>query len=133
MAAHRDLYSNISVQTSILPAADRTTTTTGTAVDTRDYDSVVVAIHYGTITDGTFTPSLQESDDNSTFTTVAAGDYQGTLTAGTSSADETVVRLGYIGNKRYVRPVLTASGTPSTGGEFSAVVILGHPHGAPVA
>lgn len=133
MAVSRDLYSNISVVSCITPDADRTASVNGSSVDTRGFESLAFAFHYGTITDGTFTPSLEESDDDSAWTAVAAADLQGTFTAGTSSADETVVRVGYTGDKRYVRPVVTASGSPATGGEFSAVGILGCPHGAPVA
>lgn len=78
----------------------------------------------GTITDGTHTPKVQESDDNSTFTDVASTDLAGTaLVAITANS---VQRISYVGNKRYIRVATTVSGT-TTGGMYTASVLRGYP------
>lgn len=129
--AYRDIKNNVAVAASVLPLL-RTATVEGSGVDLRGYDSAMVIVDAGTVTDGTFTPSLEESDDNSTFTTVAAADLEGSFTAVTSSADDGVQSVGYKGDARYVRAVLTASGSPSTGGTIGAVFALGHSSTKPV-
>lgn len=128
----RDMKSNVSPASSVLPLA-RTETVTGSSVDLRGFDSAMAVLDIGTITDGTFTPKLQESDDDSTFTDVGTDDLQGSFTAATSSADDGVQAVGYLGDARYIRVVYTVSDLPSTGGTVGAVVVRGNPHGAPVA
>lgn len=126
--AKRDLYNNIGVSASVVPAV-LTATGTGTGVDTRGFQSVTAVINTGAIVAaGLFTPKLQESDDNATFTDVAAGDLLGAFANLAASA---VQRVGYKGSKRYVRVVLTyVSGTSIAAG---AVIVLGHAELAPVA
>lgn len=128
---NRDLKSNVDAASGLSPAA-RTATGTGSGVDLRDYDSAMAVFAIGNWTDGTWTPSLQESDDDTTYAAVAAADLQGTFTAISGTAGEyTVQRVGYIGAKRYVRPML--SGTGTTGIDASAVIMRGHPRRAPLA
>lgn len=134
MSANKDLHNQLKVVQSITPDGDRTTTTTGDAIDTIGYEKLAVAFNYAVITDGTFTPSLTESDTfGSGYTTVDAADIEGTLTAGDSANDETTVTVSYLGSKRYVKAVITASGAPATGGKFSAVGILGGSYVEPVS
>ena len=116
------------VQNSLTPVA-RTATTNGSGVDLSGFHSATVAFVVGTITDGTHTPSVQESDDNSAFTAVAAADLIGTLAALASSTNQ---RVGYRGIKRYLRAVTTVSGA-TTGGVYAGVVIRGDARKAPVA
>lgn len=116
------------VITSLAPAA-RTATANGTGVDLQNFQSATVAFVVGTITDGTHTPTVQESDDNSTFDAVAAADLIGTLAA---LATNTNQRVGYKGSKRYVRAVSTVAGA-TTGGVYSAVVLRGDGRKQPVA
>ena len=75
-----DLKQTTDVKNSLAPAA-RTATANGTGVDLANFASAEVAFVVGTITDGTHTPSVQESDDDSTYTAVAAADLIGTLAA----------------------------------------------------
>src|SRR5690242_5947131 len=104
--ASKNLKRRISpVQT--LAAAARTASANGSGVDLAKYESAAVVFNVGTITDGTHTPKLQESDDNSTFSDVAAGDQSGTLAALASS---TLQSVGYVGRKRYIRAVVTVAG-----------------------
>jgi hypothetical protein len=120
----RDLEARIDAATSLTPAGNRTSSANGTGVDLQGYDGAVVVVSAGTITDGTHTPKVQESDDNSTFTDVASTDLAGTaLVAITANS---VQRISYVGNKRYIRVATTVSGT-TTGGMYTASVLRGYP------
>lgn len=122
----RDLKSYLSISKSLSPAA-RTASANGTGVDLRGFNSAIVVFEAGTITDGTHTPSIEESDDNSTFTAVSADETHGTLAA---LAANTPQRVGYIGSKRYIRGVITVAGA-TTGALTSCLVIAGNPAYAP--
>ena len=117
-----DLTNSI-VGISLIAGAAKTTTANGSGVDMIHSDfSFTLALISGTITDGTHTITVQESDDNSTFTTITAIDGNG-ITALTSSAGGSAVVLKrYIRSKRYVRAVTTVSGA-TTGGFYSAIVL----------
>ena len=128
----RDLKNNLDGANSIVPAS-YTATTNGSGVDLREYDGAMVVFQAGTADTGngdeTYAPGVEESDDNSNFSPVAASDLEGTPVNLTSNS---VQRIGYKGRKRYVRAALTLSGTtPSV--NASALVVRGLPHRAPVA
>lgn len=122
-----DLKTKLEGITSLAPAA-RTATANGTGVDLANKDGAMVVFQVGTITDGTHTPKLQDSADNSTFADVAAADQVGTLAALASNVNQ---RVSYIGTKRYIRAVSTVSGA-TTGGVYSALVVRGAPRKQPV-
>lgn len=124
---NRQLSSRISAAQSLTPAA-RTASATGTGVDLAGYHAVAIYIVAGTITDGTHTPVVQESDDNITFTNVAAEDLQGTLA---NIASNTVQEIGYIGSKRYIRVNVNVTGA-TTGGVYAAFVVRGRASSNPV-
>jgi hypothetical protein len=132
MAGLRDIASNLDPVVAIAPAANRTATTTGSTVDLRGYNSAMAVVHYGVITDGTWTASLEESDDDSTYTAVAAADLIGAFTTAGSATDLTTQKVGYRGDARYIRVVVTETTASSTGALFSAVVVKGHPNQAAV-
>lgn len=82
---------------------------------------------------------LQHSDDNSTFTAVAAADVVTTLPDGTEGAwasggivrslqaahaAKSVTKVSYIGNKRYIKPIFDYSGTHGTATPVASVAIL---------
>lgn len=125
--ANRQLSSRISVVQSLVPAA-RTANATGTGVDLAGYHTAAIYVVAGTITDGTHTPVVQESNDNVTFTDVAADKLQGALVAITSNS---VQEVGYIGSKRYIRVNATVTGA-TTGGVYAAFVVRGRASSRPV-
>lgn len=127
MGTQRDFHNEFASANSLTPAA-RTTTANGSGVDLAGYRAAAVVFIVGAITDGTHTPKVQESDDNSSFTDVGASDLSGTLAALTASTNQEV---SYIGTKRYIRAVSTITGSPSTGGVYAAVVVRGNPVTAP--
>lgn len=132
MAFQRDLKSNIDIQHSLAPAVS-SASRTGTGVDVLSYDGIVAAVHFGAWTDGTHTPKLQDSSDNTTFTDVASSNLQGAFTAvsGTAS-NNTTQRVGYIGGARYVRVFVTATGT-TTGAASAATIVRGFPSRQPLS
>jgi hypothetical protein len=109
----------------VLPKADRTTTTTSAAIDCTGKSQLIVFIHYGTITDGTFTPSITTSATSGGSYTADTTNVSGTLTAGTSEVDERIVVVTWNVDpaKPFAKVVLTATGSPSTGGEFGVIAI----------
>jgi len=127
----RDIKNNLDAVGSIDPASI-TASTNGSGVDLRDFDGAMVVFQAGTADTGsgneTYTPSLEESDDNSVYSAVAASDLEGALVNMTANS---VQRVGYKGAKRYVRAVMTLGGTtPSL--DASALVVRGLPHFSPL-
>lgn len=129
----RSLNKRVSVTPSLHPAARVNGTANGTGVDLRGYDAAMIAVAFGTYTDGTHTPTVQHSTDNATYTTVAASDLDGALTAVSGAGGANSVQtVGYLGQNRYVRVVMTVSGA-TTGALSNASVIAGAAHRMPVA
>lgn len=129
------LYNVALAKSTILPSGARTATTTGATVDRMTdrggFRSALVVVHTGTVTDGTHTVEVQDSPNGSDWTAVANEFLQGTEPALTSSNDERVHEIGYTGHQRYLRVVVTASGSPSTGGIYGATILLGWPRKMP--
>lgn len=126
--ASRDLKSIVDAAQSLAPKA-RIASESGAGVDLQGYASAMVVFECGAKTDGTHTPSVDESDDNSTFSPVGASDLLGSLAAMNAN---TVQRVGYIGSKRYIRAVMTVAGA-TTGALSSGIVARGHASQNPLA
>ncbi len=110
---------------SLAPAVRTNGTVNGSGVDLQGYEASFALVHFGAWTDGTHTPKLQESDDNSSFTDVAAGDQLGTFTAVASAPGaNTIQKVAYRGAKRYIRVVMTTSGA-TTGAASGASIVRG--------
>lgn len=127
-----DLKNNIGVVESIAPD-NRTASVNGTGVDIANFHSSLVVYHGGdgdfTTGDESYIPTVEESDDDSIYTTVVAADLIGTL----SDLRTTEVQsVGYKGIKRYLRAVLTLAGTTPII-DCSALVLRANPRKAPVA
>ena len=128
----RDLYNKIALAISLAVLA-RTASANGTGVDLQGHEGAVVEIITGTITDGTHTFEVQESDDNAAFTAVADADLLGAEPVITGVDDNVVRKIGYRGTKRYLRVIVTVTGAPATGGVYGANVIKGFPRHAPTS
>jgi hypothetical protein len=129
MASRTNINMELGFVQSLSPAARTNATHNGTGVDLAGYEGALVKFDVGAVTDGTHVPKIQESDDNSTFTDVAAADLHGTLG---NLASNTPQKQGYIGRKRYIRPVITTAGA-TTGAIAGATVVRGAPHQTPAA
>jgi hypothetical protein len=127
----RDLKSNIKRVPSLAPQS-LTAAANGTSIDRFGFESAAVSFNCGAIggTTPSYTLEVQESDDNTTFTAVADKDLQGAEPVITTT-NAGVFTIGYLGVKRYVRPVVkTVAGTSPTL-LIEASVILGHPRNRP--
>jgi hypothetical protein len=123
----KDLKNQLDAVNSIDPD-DYTATVNGMGIDLQGYESSAVVFSVGTVTDGTHTPKIQESNDNSIWNDVPIVDQEGMLSDLVSDTNQ---RVGYKGAKRYVRSVVTTSGA-TTGAQAASLVLRGIPHRAPV-
>lgn len=103
------------------------TTTNGTTVDlwqtaSEDWRTCLFLVIGGTITDGTYTLGVQESDDGSSWSAVTDTGYKqgpsSTVTATGGTAE-----IEYTGNRRYCRVTITSTAV-TTGGSISARALL---------
>jgi len=122
----RDLQSKVSATLSIASAAINATAT-GASADLQGFNSALVLLTPGINTDGTHTPKLQESVDDSAWTDVAAGDLVGAFAVITT---DTLQKVGYKGTQQYIRVVVTVSGA-TTGAVYGASILSGTPELSP--
>jgi hypothetical protein len=127
----RDMHNNISVLHAITPQAVGTSGIAGgklsSALDRRGFESVEFIYSSGasaSVAD-TITPVIYEGDTtNGSFTSVATADLLGTEAALTLTAAKSG-RVGYNGNKRYLKIRLYGTGTATA--VVAATAILGSP------
>ena len=138
-----DLHNNTRVVTAIVPAAiGANGTKTGLVVDRQGYGGVEWVISYGSVTTtgSVVTVVAFEGDVTGTLTSIADTALLGTealasLAAGARVAGtgkEVVKRLGYVGNKRYVRLNVVQTGVTSVG-VVGAAAVLHNPSVGPTA
>jgi hypothetical protein len=132
----RDLHNNIKVEVALDTAAiSSDTTTNGNIIDMQGFGSVEFVIQSGTLTDGTYTPLIEEGDVSnlSDASAVADSDLLGTEANASFAAtdDNAVNKVGYIGNKRYVRLSIISSGTTS-GGTVSGISVKSNASDLPI-
>lgn len=105
------------------------TTTSGSILDTQGYDLGVMFQYASPVyTDGTFTPTILESDDPAMAgsNTVAAdnliGTYAGAVVSAVTAALGTLPTIGVIGTKRYLQ-VQEVSTSVTTGARIVITAI----------
>ncbi len=123
-----DFYNNLANAVTTLAPAARTAGANGSTVDLQGYEGVLIQAVVGTITDGTHSLTVQESDDGTTWSNVAAANLQGSFA---NLATDTNQKVGYLGTKRYIRVDAAVSGA-TTGGIYAVIVVRGAPRKAPV-
>ena len=129
--AKRELKSTTSPVVALnTTAISSDTTTNGVIIDTAGYESILFVIQSGTITDGTYTPLIQEGDDSGLSDAASVVDADLTNTeasvAFAATDDNAVKSIAYVGDKRYVRLNIVSAST-SSGGTLSAVAVKGDP------
>ncbi len=128
----RDLKNNIDTAHTLEPAVRATGTSNGAGVDLSGYQAAAAVVYFGAYTNGTHTPSLEHSDDNSSFTAVSAAELEGAFSAISSGAGaNTQQRVGYKGAKRYLRVAMVVTGG-ATGAASAALILRGEPTAVPV-
>jgi hypothetical protein len=138
MKIGKDLHNNIKVVNVVTPAAVGTTGIAGgklsAAIDRKGYSSLEFTYHSGasaSVAD-TITPVVYEADTtNGSFTSVAAADLLGSETALTLTTGGVIKKVGYKGDKRYVKLRLYGTGTATA--IVAATAQLSTPESAPVA
>lgn len=138
MKISHDIHNNIKVVTAITPQAVGTTGIANgklsAAIDRKGYAAAEFSYHSGAsgaATD-TITPVMYESDTtDGSFTSVAAGSLLGSEAALTLTTAGLIGRVGYRGNKRYLKLRLYGTGTATA--IVAAQAILSTPEAAPVA
>lgn len=141
----RDSYNNLVPVQLLDPQAINDTDTKSKLLDTREHASALILVPCGTFTgadaDSYVNLILQESDTtaDSDFTAVATTDMIRAITTATAglfgvvnstSVDNALFKVGYIGAKRYIRVLLDF--TTGTGGVTAAnVAVLGVMTGPP--
>lgn len=120
MTINKDLHNQVSVGVAIaLTAVADGEDVVGSAIDRQGSEGLEIIFQVGAYTDGSVTPLIEESDNNSDYTAVADANLTNTeASAALSSAG--VSSIGYVGFKRYVRAtaVTAASSTLSVGASF---------------
>ncbi len=113
-----------SIHSEIMPvialASGTVAVTTNTAsIDTQGCEALEVLFQFGATVQAGTTIKLQDSDDNSTWGDASTSDdgtrNYGELITSSLPAVNTVLGIGYVGNKRYVRGVITTSGNTVVG------------------
>jgi hypothetical protein len=144
----KDLHSNIKLVQTLDPATvTGTSDVNGATVDRQGFDSVEHIVLFGESGDTLsgsvyFDVTIQESDDDSTWTDVttaadvvgATPDANGVWTTIDAAAeDDTLYRIGYVGGKRYSRLQVELTGTHTNGTPIAACAVLGHADQAPTS
>jgi len=128
----RDLYHNVLATQHLNPVVS-TTTKTSTTIDLQGYNAANVVFSIGQAGDTLsgsvyWTLKLQHSDDNSTYTDLAAGDLNSpslTVVVNSAALDETAYSFGYQGAKRYLKAVATPTGTHAVGTPIGVISLRG--------
>ena len=140
--ARRENLTEVEVRQLLAPAT-RTASANSASCDLKGVEAATFAVSYGAAGD-TLSASvkieakLQESDDGSTWADVSGSDLVGTTTNQFALADanadaNAVYVVGYRGTKRYVRVVVTYTGTHTNGTPCAAYAILSKQSKAPVS
>jgi glycerol kinase len=131
----QDLHNNIgfvqSIRSQVVTAA-----VNGSSADLQNFNSAEFMIDLGTFagTTPTATIKLQESEDNVTFTDISTEDILGgALPVIDTTNDESVHKRGYLGNKRYVRGIVSATTGTGPSLPMSITVVKGHARKYPIS
>ncbi len=135
----RDLYDNISVGQVVVPA-NATSTITSSAIDLQGFNSALVLFNIGAAGDTLsgskyWTLSLTEcATSGGTYTAVASTDTSEGINSITVALgqDQAAYKIGYIGSQRFIKAVVTPTGTMSTGTIIGIAALKGNPAYKPV-
>lgn len=135
----RDMMNNIHTAPAIAPVVVTDNTAQVSAIiDLRDYDACTFVITTGTLADAdaTFAVTMDHGNASnlSDAAAVAAADLVGTYAAAsfTFADDGETRKIGYVGNRRYVRLTITPSNNTGNA-PLAAIAVLGYPRIAATA
>lgn len=127
----RDIYSGQRVVQALAPGAYNDGQT-GETVDLQGFEGALVVVNVGTVSDGTHAFGLEEADADANGDPTDWGEVdEDDLLGGVGDLDDGgVYRVGYRGNKRFIRVVTESDGTD--GAVYGAVAVLGKARHQPV-
>lgn len=128
MSACCDLFNHIEQAAALdFGAISTNTTTNGNIIDTSNFNSITFLLVASAYTDGTYKITLTEGDDSglSDGATVSSDFTIGDVSTINVAAVDTPVRVGYTGNKRYVRMNVVSTAV-TTGATLGGIVVKGH-------
>ena len=109
--ATQDLRSRVTVSES-LTNISRSSTANGTSVDMSGFEGAMILYTIGLVVGTAATVVLEDSDDDSAFTAVAAAKQVTNLPATISTTEDVnIYSAQYFGNRRHLRVAITAVGT----------------------
>lgn len=121
MPTSRDLFNRSAVSTAFTTAViSSDTTTAGPGINVSDKSSLLFTFHAGVYTDGTYTPNIQDSDDNSTFADIDDDHLIGTEAAAALTTNG-VSSIGAHTFKKWVRARIVSAST-TTGATIGSVL-----------
>jgi len=137
----RDLINNIHLARALSPVAAGTDNTAYVSqiIDRRGYDGLSFAILIGANTDAdaTFTVLVEDGDAANLSDAAAVDDLQLVGTEALASFqyddDNEVRKIGYIGDKRYVRLTITPANNGAGNIFMAAIALLSNPSIVPTA
>ncbi len=136
----RDLHSNLKLVQAVKAQVVGDTDVQSAAIDLKGFNSAEILIDVGTAGDTLgatvkFDVIVTHSDDDSSYSAVAAGDILGNdapgsngeiLTIDADAEAALVYQFGYVGGKRYLKIEVESDGTHSTGTPFAVSVLKGN-------
>lgn len=135
----RTLYNHLLAKRTLSSATRANGTADGTSVNTVQfktwYSAGTALIQTATMTDGSHAVTIQDSTDGSSgWTAIPAARLQGANITLVAADDDTLYEQGFIVDaaRPHVRVSVTTSGA-TTGGVFSALLLLGEANNYPVA
>jgi hypothetical protein len=128
---HNDVLGAVALNTAAITSS---TTTAGNIIDMSGFEGLEFFIQSGARTDGTYTPLIEEGDEDDLGDAAAVADENllGTEAAAAVAAANTVKRIGYRGHKRYVRLSIVSTGVTS-GATVGATAVKARPLVKPTA
>lgn len=134
-----DLHNKLAIVRAISPVSvDDNTAQVGQIIDRQGFTALEFAIAIGAVADvdATFTVLVEDGDDEALADAAAVADEQLLGTEAEASFqfddDDATRKIGYVGNKRYVRLTITPANNASAA-LLSAVAVLGGAADAPTA
>ena len=132
-----DIFTSVSLKSLTAPAV-ATATVTSSAIEVTGYTGTNFYVFYGnsadTLSDTVYwTASLKEcATESGTYTAVAADDVSGPSTnafglVNAPTEDQQIYGIGYTGSLDFVKVVVTATGTHTTGTPIGIFCALGLP------
>lgn len=117
----------VPVQALVPTAIATNTTTNGVSIKCDKGNSLLLVAYGTTATAGSYLPKVEDSEDGITWAEVDDKFLKGTEVGATITKDNLVTKIGYLGNKPFVRASLVSTSVV-TGGTFGILALFNYLH-----